>query len=63
MKINVKALGQIIGTKYDFLFFFKLITTKSVIISNRIGDVMVSVIASRCGRLWVRGPIESNQKL
>ena len=29
---------------------------------NRIGGVMVSVLALECGRSWVRAPVGSNQR-
>jgi len=30
---------------------------------NCIGAVMVSLLASKCGRSWVRAPVGSNQRL
>ena len=63
-RMNVMAIGYMIYYMIKLLIWYFLNSEHICFASkNRIGGVMVSVLASKCGRSWFRAPVGSNQRL
>ena len=63
-RMDVMAIGYMIYYMVKLLIWCFLNSEHICFASkNRIGGVMDNVLASKCGRSWVRAPVGSNQRL